>query len=106
MELDIEIVTGHDLQTFDGATVQLACSYTGRIRNLAADALLVVGRRQPNDQLYRDLMHKIAEEPAVSPKSLQRIGDCLAPAIIAAAVYSGHRYALELEDDRPARKPR
>ena len=101
MELEIEIVTGHDLQGFDGATVQLACSYTGRILNLAADALLVVGRRQPRDRLYHDFLHKIAENPAAAPKSLQRIGDCLAPAIIAAAVYSGHRYAQELEDDRP-----
>jgi dimethylamine/trimethylamine dehydrogenase len=31
------------------------------------------------------------------PKSVQRIGDCEAPAIIAAAVYSGHRYARELD---------
>jgi dimethylamine/trimethylamine dehydrogenase len=28
---------------------------------------------------------------------VKRIGDCEAPAIIAAAVYSGHRYALELD---------
>ncbi len=101
MELDIEIVTGHGLQGFDGGSVQLACSYTGRIRNLAADVLLVVGRRQPNDRLYHDLRCKIADDPAAAPKSLLRIGDCLAPAIIAAAVYSGHRYAQELEDDRP-----
>jgi dimethylamine/trimethylamine dehydrogenase len=30
---------------------------------------------------------------------LTRIGDCEAPAIIAAATYAGHRYAQEL--DRP-----
>jgi dimethylamine/trimethylamine dehydrogenase len=28
---------------------------------------------------------------------LRRIGDCDAPAIIAAAVYAGHRYARELD---------
>ena len=31
------------------------------------------------------------------PRSLRRIGDCDAPAIIAAAVYAGHRYARELD---------
>jgi len=30
------------------------------------------------------------------PKTLLRIGDCLAPGTIAAAVYGGHRYAREL----------
>ena len=34
-------------------------------------------------------------------RSLQRIGDCDAPAIIASAVYAGHRYAREL-DKEPA----
>jgi dimethylamine/trimethylamine dehydrogenase len=31
-------------------------------------------------------------------KTLKRIGDCEAPAIIAAAVYSGHRYARHMEE--------
>ncbi len=30
---------------------------------------------------------------------LTRIGDCEAPAIIAAATYAGHRYAQELDTD-------
>jgi len=29
--------------------------------------------------------------------SVVRIGDCLAPSTIAAAVYSGHRYAREID---------
>jgi dimethylamine/trimethylamine dehydrogenase len=31
------------------------------------------------------------------PFTLTRIGDCEAPAIIAAAVHAGHRYAQELD---------
>jgi len=31
-------------------------------------------------------------------KSLTRIGDCLAPGIIASAVYSGHKYAREFDE--------
>ncbi|MDH5411647.1 MAG: hypothetical protein OEY16_09690, partial [Alphaproteobacteria bacterium] len=30
--------------------------------------------------------------------SVRRIGDCDAPAIIAAAVYTGHRYAREFDE--------
>ena len=32
---------------------------------------------------------------------MTRIGDCLAPGTIAAAVYSGHRYARELGEVSP-----
>jgi dimethylamine/trimethylamine dehydrogenase len=34
-----------------------------------------------------------------NPLSLSRIGDCEAPSIIAGAVFSGHRYARELDTD-------
>jgi len=33
------------------------------------------------------------------PDSVTRIGDCLAPSIIAGAVFSGHRYARELDTE-------
>jgi dimethylamine/trimethylamine dehydrogenase len=32
-----------------------------------------------------------------APKSVKRIGDAEAPAIIAAAIYAGHKYARELD---------
>ena len=32
-------------------------------------------------------------------KSVSRIGDALAPSTIAAAVYSGHRYARDLDEE-------
>ena len=31
--------------------------------------------------------------------SVTRIGDCLAPATIASAVYDGRKYAMEFDDD-------
>jgi dimethylamine/trimethylamine dehydrogenase len=33
------------------------------------------------------------------PDSVTRIGDCLTPTIIAGAVFSGHRYARELDTE-------
>jgi dimethylamine/trimethylamine dehydrogenase len=33
---------------------------------------------------------------------IHRIGDCAAPGTIAAAVYSGHQYARELDTGTPA----
>ena len=33
-----------------------------------------------------------------STRTLTRIGDCEAPAIVAAATYAGHKFARELEE--------
>ncbi len=97
MELEIDLVTAHGLQELMDGGVQLACSYSGRERSIPAEALVVVGCRRPNDGLFRKLTAGIDEGTERSPRSLRRIGDCDAPAIIAGAVYAGHRYAQELD---------
>jgi len=97
MEMGIEIVVAHNLSNFDGAQATLTCGYTGREKKVEAEAVLLVTARTPNDGLYHSLAEKIANTPDSAPTSIKRIGDCEAPAIIAAAVYSGHRYARELD---------
>ena len=62
----------------------------------------MVTARQPNDSLYQALQQRFESNEELLLSSLRRIGDCDAPAIIAAAVYSGHRYAREL-DAKPDR---
>ena len=110
MELDVDIVTAHGLESFDGREARITCKYTGRERRLHADAVIMVTARAPNDALFHALRKPIEEGTDGAPRSLTRIGDCEAPAIIAAAVYSGHRYARELDArvdaDRPLRRDR
>ena len=95
MGLGITLITAHGLDWFDGKTVTLACEHSGREQMLAATGLIVVGQRAPVDDLYQAL--RGADEGATLPFTLTRIGDCEAPAIIAAATYAGHRYAQELD---------
>jgi dimethylamine/trimethylamine dehydrogenase len=68
----------------------------------------MVTARRPNDGLYRALCGRLAAGTEGAPKSVRRIGDWDAPAIIAAAVYAGHRYARELDSPEgdPAQVPR
>jgi len=99
--LGVEIITGHGLDSFDGSTAQLGCVYTQNERQVRADAILLVTTRSPADGLYREIAAKLelpGDATEVTP-TLHKIGDCDAPAIIAAAVYAGHRYARELEAD-------
>ena len=99
LELNVEIIVAHELVELQRDQVVLSCSYTGKKRAVAADSLLLVGQRSPDDRLYGELRACMESGAVGAPSNLKRIGDCHAPAIIAAAVYSGHRYAQEFDQE-------
>ncbi len=100
IEAGVEIIAAHGVTAYDGQVATLACAYTGRPKKIAGSALVLVTSRNPDDALYRDLQAVMAAGGAKgAPKTLKRIGDCDAPAIIAAAVFAGHRYARELDEE-------
>jgi dimethylamine/trimethylamine dehydrogenase len=99
MQLGLNIVTAHGLDEFDGSRARLNCVFTGEIRTVEADAIVLVTARTPSDALYGEIAAKIALDSQRPTPTLRKIGDCDAPAIIAAAVYAGHRYARELGAD-------
>ena len=98
MEMGVEIVCAQMLTGFDGKEAKFKCTYTDAERTLAATSIVLVTGRKPNDDLFHSLSATFEASPETAPKSLKRIGDCEAPAIIAAAIYSGHKYARELEE--------
>ena len=101
IEAGVEIVTNHALEGFDGSRARLSCVFSGREQARPADAVVTVSAREPLDALYHQLMADPEALAAAGLRSVTRIGDCEAPGIIAAAVYSGHRYARELGPDGP-----
>ena len=92
----IDIVTARGLAGFEPGEVQLECIYSDAESSLAADCLLPVTSRRPDDELWRTLEKRRGAFTARGGKSIQRVGDCRAPGIIAAAVYAGHKAAREL----------
>jgi len=95
LELGVQIRVSAAVVGFDGESVGLACVYTGREWRQRASTLVLVTSREPCDELYREL---VGEEGAVPALKIQRIGDCLQPALIAHAVFSGHKAARELDE--------
>ena len=93
----IRLLTAHGLSWFDGHAATLACEHSGHEQVLPATGLVVVGQRAPVDDLYAALRYDADGNHATQPFTLTRIGDCEAPAIIAAATYAGHRYAQNLD---------
>ena len=96
IEMGVKIIPLHGVTRIGTDTVELACVYTDRTREIACVATVMVTMRLPDDALYLAIETAVAGARGPAPKSLTRIGDCLGPGTIAAAVYGGHRYAREL----------
>ena len=84
----VKVITNRILTGANDAAVH-ACVDTGEEARFGCDAIIPLTRRAPNSYLYKALSD-------TGFKSLRRIGDVEAASTIAAAVYSGHRAAMEM----------
>jgi dimethylamine/trimethylamine dehydrogenase len=96
LNLGVTIVTGTSLAEIQPGAVVAECVFTGRTHEVQAATVVVATSRTPRDGLYYELADDI---------EIERIGDCLAPGTIATAVYSGHRYAREIDAKVPVGLP-
>ncbi len=85
------------LREAGGGAAVLACTYTGRTEHAGCAALVLVSARLPAHGLARALLDKSEQWRDAGILSATAIGDALAPGTIAAAVWSGRRYAEELD---------
>ncbi len=100
----IGLVTLSYVTSFEDGEVVLANLFTGASRRLPCRSLVIVGMRAVRDELYAALMARAQDLADAGIRSVDRIGDALAPGAIAHAVYSGHRFAREL-DEMPGEAP-
>jgi len=98
MRLGIRLELSQALTSFDGVRATLTCQFSGAQKALPVASVVMVTQRRPDDALYHELLATVGGDAARLPFTLKRIGDCEAPAIVAAATYAGHRYARELEE--------
>jgi dimethylamine/trimethylamine dehydrogenase len=96
IEIGVELELNTGLDSLSDGWASLVCAYTEQSREVEAHEIVLVTSREPNDELYEALSSQI---------SITRIGDCLAPGTIAAAVYSGHRFAREFDEPTPKGAP-
>jgi dimethylamine/trimethylamine dehydrogenase len=84
--------------------VVVANAYTGQQTELAADSTVLVTSRLPEESLLLSLteLTTSAETAGENGIAVRGIGDAWAPGTIAAAVWSGRRYAEELDAALPS----
>ena len=90
MSLSIGIETGATLAGVKEDHVVIESVHTENTTEIGAETVVMATSRTPQDELYQSLHDQIPVE---------RIGDCLAPGTIATAIYSGHKYARELDEE-------
>ena len=69
---------------------------------LEVDAVVLVSQRLSQDALYHELVGDPDALAAEGIEGVYRIGDCVAPRIIAEAIFDGHRLAREIDSPNPA----
>jgi dimethylamine/trimethylamine dehydrogenase len=95
----ITLRTNSALTAVSAGKVTIANTYTGQAAQVAADSVVMVTARLPQDGLYLELSARTGPGQL---RSVRAIGDAWAPGTIAAAVWSGRRYAEEFDADLPA----
>ena len=78
-------------------TLDLSCAYTGTPSSIEAASVVLVTARLPDADLMRGLSARKSDWADAGLASVTAIGDALAPGTIAAAVWSGRRYAEDFE---------
>jgi dimethylamine/trimethylamine dehydrogenase len=91
---------------FARGELHLESQFTNAPAVLACASLLVVGARLADDTLQRALAARADDSAVAGIRSVTPIGDALAPGAIVHAVYSGHRFARELDVDPQSARAR
>jgi dimethylamine/trimethylamine dehydrogenase len=95
--IGVNVIEKHAIANAGKGQISIAQTGSGRERVLPCASLVLVTMRLPNDALFHELTQDPAKLKEAGITTLTRIGDCLSPSTIAAAVYSGHRYAREMD---------
>jgi dimethylamine/trimethylamine dehydrogenase len=97
LELGVRVVTTRQVVALAPGAATLACIYTGQPEVESFDTFVPVTSRRPSDALHRELNAEPERLRAAGILRVSAIGDCWAPATIAAAVYAGHKTAREID---------
>ena len=98
LESGVTLHTSHAVTSVRADHVETVNAYTLRPGELVADSVVLVTARLPHDDLYRELTGRVE---AGELTTVRAIGDAWAPGTIAAAVWSGRRFAEEFDADLP-----
>lgn len=96
IEKGVGIIVSHAAVGLETDGVRLSCVFSAREHVIPCSGLVSVTSREPEDTLWRSLSVDPDANRAAGIVSLNPIGDCKAPGLIAHAIYEGHKAARGL----------
>lgn len=93
----VDIKTLMLLKDLSNGQSELSNIFTGEISTQPCKSVIIVGHREPRDQLYQALVSRKEETDATAISSITAIGDAAAPGALVHAVHSGHSFARGLD---------
>jgi dimethylamine/trimethylamine dehydrogenase len=104
--LGIDVAPYTSIVGYVDGRAKLVSGLTGAQTEAAAAALVTVTARLPVDDLFTSLDELRDQWENAGIASVARIGDCWAPSTIQQAVYTGHKWARELDEKPEGLMPR
>jgi dimethylamine/trimethylamine dehydrogenase len=104
-KLGVELLTLMVPKRIEPGKVVMTYAYDedGHEKVFETDAVVLVTGRRSNEALYRELKDKVGFSAlkASGVNALYRVGDCVAPRLIADAIFDAHRLAREIDSPNP-----
>jgi dimethylamine/trimethylamine dehydrogenase len=101
-EAGVEIIPSHVVTEIDGNQLRGVHAFDPSPVEWRADSVVLVTQREPCDELYREVTADPQRLKNEGIDAVYRIGDCVAPRLIADCVFDGHRLAREIDSDDPS----
>jgi dimethylamine/trimethylamine dehydrogenase len=95
----VEMMPAHVVDQISDGRVSGHHVYEERTVEWPAESTVLVTQRRSTDGLYRGLLHETGDATLTDRgvHGLYRIGDCLAPRMLAECIYDGHRLGREID---------
>jgi dimethylamine/trimethylamine dehydrogenase len=100
-ELGVIADCGIDLTAVEAGRVEGRHEF-GEAWQVETDAVVLVTQRVSDEALYRELAADPASLESAGVQAVYRIGDCVAPQLLADVIFDGHRLAREIDTEEPA----
>jgi dimethylamine/trimethylamine dehydrogenase len=104
-DIGVTVIEKHAIAAAAKGEVGIQHVLSGRECTLPCSSLLLVTMRLPSDSTFQALTTEPDRLQEAGIRLVTRIGDCLAPSTIAAAVYAGHRCAREMDTNQSDEVP-
>lgn len=93
IQLGVKLFLSHNIADSEKNVFSLACCYSGKITQIQCSNLVTATSRLPNNELWKELSNVEPAWKAAQINTVQQIGDCFSPGLIATAVQGGYAYA-------------